>query len=340
MSDSFVSALLSEIAPTLGIQIEFEPEFGFVGEITFPDGKKHLFKNRNLNLNLSASSDIAKDKFYTNYFLQKKGFNVPRGKTFFSEKLNKKLPQEKRRGIAEAKQFAEELGFPVFVKPNNLSQGEWVTKIYDIASMAMVGANIFSRTDVLLVEQPCPGRDYRVVVLGETVISAYERFPLAVSGDGTRTIQQLLADAQQALSLHGRPNSEIDPDDPRIDLKLTQLGLQRETILPFGQKIFLLDNANLSTGGTSSDITRNIHESFAALAINATASLGLRVAGVDIICRDLCQDAAAQQWNIIEINAAPGLDNYAASGYEQRERVKDLYRRILLQIQRENSMPY
>ncbi|GAB7262365.1 hypothetical protein [Dickeya ananatis] len=64
-------------------------------------------------------------------------------KLFFSEKLNKKLPQEKRRGIAEAKQFAEELGFPVFVKPNNLSQGEWVTKIYDIASMAMVGANIF-----------------------------------------------------------------------------------------------------------------------------------------------------------------------------------------------------
>ncbi|GAB7208217.1 hypothetical protein OS31_47030 [Dickeya oryzae] len=172
------------------------------------------------------------------------------------------------------------------------------------------------------------------------MISAYERFPLAVSGDGTRTIQQLLADAQQALSLHGRPNSEINSDDPRIDLKLTQLGLQRETVLPFGQKIFLLDNANLSTGGTSSDITSNIHDSFAALAINATASLGLRVAGVDIICRNLCQDAAAQQWNIIEINAAPGLDNYAASGYEQRERVKDLYRRILLQIQRENSMPY
>ncbi|GAB7262364.1 hypothetical protein DaDZ19_40350 [Dickeya ananatis] len=83
MSDSFVSALLSEIAPTLGIQIEFEPEFGFVGEITFPDGKKHLFKNRNLNLNLSASSDIAKDKFYTNYFLQKKRVQCSKRKNFF-----------------------------------------------------------------------------------------------------------------------------------------------------------------------------------------------------------------------------------------------------------------
>ncbi|GAB7198312.1 hypothetical protein [Dickeya oryzae] len=83
MSDSFVSALLSEIAPTLGIQIELEPEFGFVGEITFPDGKKHLFKNRNLNLNLSASSDIAKDKFYTNYFCKKKDLMSQEEKPFF-----------------------------------------------------------------------------------------------------------------------------------------------------------------------------------------------------------------------------------------------------------------
>ncbi|QDX30217.1 cyanophycin synthetase [Dickeya poaceiphila] len=338
MNRPFVSALLLEIAPTLGIRIELEPEFGFVGEIIFPNEKIHLFKNRNLNLNSSASSDIANDKSYTNYFLRKKGFNVPQGKTFFSERLNKNLYQENRRGIEEAKQFAESLGLPVFVKPNDLSQGAWVTKVYDTPSMDVICNHIFSRTDVLLVEQVCPGRDYRVVVLGETIISAYERIPLAVAGDGVRTIQQLLLDAQHTQPLHGRPNSEIDPDDPRIDIKLANLGLNRESILPAGQKTFLLDNANLSTGGTSMDVTNSIHKSFASLAIAATASLGLCVAGVDIICHDLCTDAATQSWNIIEINAAPGLDNYAASGAEQRERVKELYRRILLQLQKGNTI--
>ncbi|UWH09212.1 cyanophycin synthetase [Dickeya fangzhongdai] len=338
MNYPFVSALLSEIAPTLGIQIEFEPEFSFVGEIIFPDGKKHLFKNTNLNLNPSASSAIAQDKSYTKYFLRKNGFNVPLGKTFFSETLNNRLAPESRRGIAAAGRFAGSLGLPVFVKPNNLSQGAWVTKVYDMPSMAAICNHIFSRTDVLLVEQVCQGRDYRVVVLGGTVISAYERFPLAVYGDGVRTIQQLLVAAQQSLTHRGRPGSQINPHDPRIDIKLADMGLSRKTILPAGQKTFLLDNANLSTGGTSVDFTDTIHQSFAELAITATASLGLRIAGVDIICRDLCTDAATQPWNIIEINSAPGLNNYAALGPEQRERVKALYRQILLLIQQESTI--
>ncbi|QOL14493.1 cyanophycin synthetase [Dickeya dianthicola] len=338
MNPPFVSALLSEIAPTLGIQIEFEPEFKFVGEITFPDGKKHLFKNTNLNLNTSASSAIAQDKSYTKYFLQKKGFNVPQGKTFFSKALNKKLAPENRRGIEDAKQFAGALGFPVFVKPNNLSQGAGVTKVYEMQSMSAICRHIFSRTDVLLVEQECRGRDYRVVVLGDTVISAYERFPLAVYGDGIQTVQQLLVTAQQTLPLRGRPRSQIIPHDPRIDIKLADLGLSRKNILPAGQQIFLLDNANLSTGGTSVECTDTIHQSFAALAIAATASLGLHLAGVDIICRDLCTDAGTQPWNIIEINSVPGLNNYAALGPHQLARVKALYRTILLQIQQEHAI--
>ncbi|NPE54032.1 cyanophycin synthetase [Dickeya dadantii] len=338
MNYPFVSALLSEIAPTLGIQIEFEPEFNFVGEIIFPDGKTHLFKNTNLNLNPSASSAIARDKFYTKYLLQKKGFNVPRGKTFFSKALNKKLARENRRGIEDAAQFAGSLGLPVFVKPNNLSQGAGVTKVYEMQSMSAICRRLFSRTDVLLVEQECQGRDYRVVVLGDTVISAYERFPLAVYGDGNQTVQQLLVATQHTLPLHGRPSSQIDPRDPRIDIKLADLGLNRKTILPAGQKTFLLDNANLSTGGTSVDITDAIHHSFAALAIAATESLGLRLAGVDIICHDLSTDAGAQLWNIIEINSVPGLNNYAALGPHQLARVKALYRAILLQIQQDNAI--
>lgn len=325
----FASKLIQEIAPAMGIIVELEPEYEFAGELTFPNGKRHLFRNTNFNINPAGSTEIAKDKAYTNYFLLKHGFNVPKGKTFFSEKININLSKKGRRTVEDAIAYAESIGLPVFVKPNNLSQGAYVTKVHKSSDIPDIAEKIFSRADVLLVEETCLGKDYRVVVLGDKIISAYERIPLAVCGNGTNTIDELLLIAQQNLELLGRPNSEIQPLDPRIDLRLSQLGLNRASILSKNQRVLLLDNANLSTGGTSVDVTGSIHKSFADLSVSATKTLGLRFAGVDIICEGIESDATKQKWNIIEVNAAPGLDNYSSMGNEQAEIVKNLYRQIL-----------
>jgi len=325
----FASLLIQEVAPPLGISVELEPEFGFAGELIFPSGKRHLFRNTNFNLNPAGSTEIAKDKAYTNYFLRKHGFNVPEGQTFFSGKLLANLSADKRRGIDEAVQYASSIGFPVFVKPNNLSQGAFVTKTYRAQELVDTACEIFTRTNVMLVEKPCAGRDYRVVVLGERIISAYERIPLSVVGDGHATIEELLQQAKLRLQECGRPNSEIDMLDPRLDVKLGALRMSRMTVPKAQEKVFLLDNANLSTGGTSVDVTDDIHSGFSALAIAASRAIGLRLAGVDIICEDLSVAPDAQQWNLIELNAAPGLDNYASLGDRQAERVRELYREVL-----------
>jgi D-alanine-D-alanine ligase-like ATP-grasp enzyme len=179
------------------------------------------------------------------------------------------------------------------------------------------------------VEAPCPGRDYRIVVLGDEIISAYERRPLGVVGDGTSTIGELVERARAGLGALGRPNSEIEPADWRIDRKLRSHDLDRNHVPARGAETMLLDNANLSTGGTSVDITGTLHPSFAAEAIRATRTIGLKFAGVDIICADATADAAGQSWAILELNAAPGLDNYAATGAEQRERVRLMYLKIM-----------
>jgi D-alanine-D-alanine ligase-like ATP-grasp enzyme len=325
----FASRIIEEVGPSMGIRVELEPEHGFAGELVFPNGRRHLFRNTNFNVNPAGSTEIAKDKAYTSHFLRKHGFHVPEGRTFFADKLNAHLPPGKRRGVRDAIDYALTLGLPVFVKPNNLSQGACVTKIHDAADLPAVAEEIFRRTTVMLVEQACPGRDYRVVVLGDRIISVYERVPLSVTGNGVHTIDELLVQAQQDLERQGRPNSEIDTTDPRIDLKLRALGLHRATVLQAGEHRFLLDNANLSTGGMSVDVTDAIHPSFADIAIRAMHALGLRLAGVDVLCDDIGSAAEGQTWNIIEINAAPGLDNYASLGEEQAERVRDLYRRIL-----------
>lgn len=321
--------LIAEIAPSMGILVELEPEYQFAGELIFPDGRRHLFRNTNFNVNPAGSTEIAKDKGYTSFFLRKHGLNVPTNKAFFSEKLNANLPAARRRGVTEAIQFAEQTGFPVFVKPNNLSQGAFVTKAYLPLDITSVALQIFERTDVLLIEQACRGRDYRIVVLGEKIISAYERIPLAVVGDGKHSIQELILLSKEKLEYLGRPNSEIDSSDTRIDIKLRELGRTRNTIPELAERIVLLDNANLSTGGTSVDVTDTIHGSFAGISIKATKTLGLQLCGVDILCDDITRSASDQDWNIIELNAAPGLDNYSSLGPEQAGRVKSLYRQIL-----------
>ena len=248
---------------------------------------------------------------------------------FFSDRLNANLPNPRCRNLSDAVEYAKLIGFPVYVKPNNMSQGSFVTKAYSPTDILDVANKIFERTNVLLIEKACSGRDYRIVVLGDEIVSAYERKPLIVVGNAENTISELLQIEKGNLENMGRPNSEIDPSDSRIDIKLRELGISRSTIPPIGKKIVLLDNANLSTGGTSVDVTSSIHPSFSDIAVNATRALGLHLCGVDIITDDLTQDSVDQCWNIIELNAAPGLDNYASLGEEQENRVKNLYRKVL-----------
>lgn len=326
----FVSRLLQELAPALGIVVELEPEYQFAGELIFPNGRRMCF--RNFNVNSAASSEIARDKAYTNYFLRKHGFHVPEGKTFFSPRLNLNLPPSRRRGVDEACIYAQSLGLPVFIKPNDLSQGEGVNKIYAVEELPPLAHAILARSDVMLLEHACNGRDYRVVVLDDEIIAAYERCALSVLGDGVHTIEELLHLVQTDLAHSQRLNSSVNVFDPRIDIKLNAQGLTRRSVLAKGLQVAMLDNANLSTGGSTQDVSEKIHPSFANIAIAATRSIGLRLAGVDVLCADLCEDARAQEWHIIELNATPGLDNFAALGDAQMARVRGLYLRLLKQF--------
>lgn len=334
MREPAISKILSSIGPEVGVKVELEPKYGFVGELVFRDGRRHLFRNSNFNVNRAGSVEIAKDKDYTKFFLTKYGFSVPKGMAFFSDRWNDFLALDKRRTVRDAITFAEAIGFPVFCKPNNMSQGRYVTKARTASQVEGVTNQIFSsgKTDVALVEECVIGKDYRVVVLGDKVISAYQRKPLDVTGDGVSSIAQLIEKKRQSLPESGRPNSEIQPDDVRIRDVLASKGIALSTIPLEGHSIEVLDNANLSSGGTSVDVTRSIHPDFIDIAVRATKALGLRLCGVDIICENLTRKLEGQNYYIIELNGAPGLDNYAAMGDEQYQRVRNLYKEILIYL--------
>jgi len=187
---------------------------------------------------------------------------------------------------------------------------------------------------VFLVQPMVEGHDYRVVVLDGEVLSAYERLPLTVTGDGTLTIDQLLSAKQDGFKSGGR-DTKIQTNDFRIDNRLRRFRMTRATILPAGSSFALLDNRNLSSGGDAIDVTEAIHPTFRTLASDIVKTMGLRYCGLDLMVKkDIREplDPQNNSYQVIEINAAPGVDNYAQSGDQQKRIVTEMYRKILLAL--------
>jgi D-alanine-D-alanine ligase-like ATP-grasp enzyme len=325
----FLTVLIRRIAKRMGATVILEPEFGYVGQILFANGRRTFFRNRVLSINTVSAVEVSRDKNYSAFFLKKFGYRVPKEQTFFSKARCEALGSE--RGVEAACDFAQKLGFPVIVKPNDLSQGTMVTKALNRSDVRKAAREITERCHVFLVQQFIPGRDYRIVVLDDQVISAYERSPLAVKGDGKRTIRQLLVQKQKSFERDGRDTC-IDFEDVRMHRKLASQKLTLASVLPSGKEMNLLDNANLSTGGESRDVTHEMHDDYRRLAIAVTKDMGLRLCGVDLLTSDITQPKDASTV-ILEINGAPGLDHYAATGKAQQKIVEDLYARVLRAIE-------
>lgn len=317
--------IFRKIAPRIGATVAVDPEWGIAGQITYPSGRRRYFRFTSLDINTLGASSIAKDKDFAQHFMAKMGYPVVEGQTFFSDDWAARVNSP--RNAQAAYEYAKALGFPVVVKPNSFSRGREVSFVHTKRDLLAALRRIFRIDPVALVQRPMSGKDYRVVVLDDRVISAYERVPLGVTGDGRSTIEQLLAKKQRQFAAAER-DTVIALKDRRIAVKLKRAGLSLRSVLPRGKRVALLDNANLSSGGDSVDVTSRVHPEFRDLAIRVTRDMGLRFCGVDLIVAGDIADAPERFW-VLEVNSAPGLDNYAQTGKKQRAIVEDLYLEVL-----------
>lgn len=317
--------MLQKLAPRIGAHIILEPEWKIAGQITFKSGKKSYFRYNTLDLNPVGASDIAKDKDYANFFMERMGYRVVPGRAFYSREWCEAI--QSPRTIHAAYAYARKLGFPLIVKPNSGSHGEGVFLVRNKKQFYRAMRFIFRRDRVALVQRVVRGRDYRIVVLDDTVISAYERIPLNVVGDGRSSIQELLRKKQRRFDAGSR-DTRIKLDDMRIANKLGLQQLALRSIPERGARVFLLDNANLSSGGDALDVTKPIHPEFKKLAISLTRDMGLRLCGVDLMVAGDIRQRPKKYW-VLEVNAAPGLDHYVKQGYAQRKIVENLYLKVL-----------
>lgn len=307
---SLVCRLLEEYCAGKGLRLTLGDAHGHAGHVESRAGRRWLFKGTRFDLNSYGAAEIANDKAYTCRFLKEAGIAVPLGHFVAGDAIRSgKRPPE------DVLDFAEDTGFPLYVKPNEGQEGQGVMRV-DTYHTLQNALHILAKSHpAMLVQEEIRGTDLRILVLDGEVLLAFERHAPEVTGDGTSSLAELV-DAHPG----------IDPSDGRIDFELSQQALMLESVPAAGQTVTLLPVSNLSSGGTARIITASLKPELHALARQVTKTLGLRYAGVDLIVPfEQRPDTAAV---VLEVNAAPGLSNLSRQGWEETAAVRQVYEKV------------
>ena len=251
------AALSRMLAREVGAKVVSEDAWKVVGQIVFPNGRKSYFRYNTLDINPHAASEIAKDKDYANFFLHRMKYPTVKGEAFYSDDWCTAIGS--RRNVHAAYRYAKaSLPWPVLVKPNSGSHGQGVAKVHTKKEFYEAMEGIFKIDRIALVQEIVHGNDYRVVVFDGQVYAAYERLPLSVIGDGKRSIRALLRHKEQEFQAAHR-DTRLQNVFPRIERKLAAQKYSLATVPEAGERVHLLDSANLSSGGEGRDVTSELH---------------------------------------------------------------------------------
>jgi len=209
----------------------------------------------------------------------------------------------------------KKIGYPVVLKPLDGNHGKGVSINVNTLEEALEGmafAQKYSRK--VIVEKFVTGFDFRVLVIDNKIVAAAQRVPANVVGDGKQTVQQLIDETNRDPRRgYGHENvlTEITVDRDTMDL-LEKKKYTLETIPPDKEVVYLKSTANLSTGGTSIDVTDMMHPENIFLAERISRVIGLDVCGIDIMAKNLTQSLKENGGVILEVNAAPGFRMHLA----------------------------
>ena len=207
------------------------------------------------------------------------------------------------------------IGYPIVIKPLDGNHGKGASinvKDFETAKEGLAYAKKYSRR--VIVEKFITGYDFRVLIIDNKLVAAAKREPAHVKGDGKQTIQQLIdqtnLDPRRGYG-HENVLTQIDVDRDTTDL-LNNYGFTLETIPNKDEVVYLKSTANLSTGGTSLDVTDMIHPENIFLCERIARVIGLDVCGVDIMADNLTQPLKENGGCVLEVNAAPGFRMHLA----------------------------
>lgn len=242
----------------------------------------------------AIAEGISKDKDLTKSLLQACGVPVPEGRIVDSPK--------------DAWEAAEDIGLPVVVKPSDGNHGRGVsTELMTREEVAAAYQLADAEGSEVIVERFIPGNEHRLLVIGGRVAAAAKGETVSIIGDGQSSIHQLI-DAQ-INSDPRRGEAEEFPLDlicidknPSVVFEIERQGYVVESILPKNTAIIIQRNGNMAM-----DVTDSVHPEVAAAATLAARVVGLDIAGIDLVAKDISQPLDGQRGAIVEVNAGPGL---------------------------------
>ena len=326
MKRPFLSRL-QEACDQVGAKLEVIAGADNLGRITLPSGRVRYFHRLRWDLNPLGAAAIALDKDVTARLLKRLGYTVPTGRSFSYDGR----PRE-ARDIGGAYAYAQKLGLPVLLKPNDGFGDQHVLVVYTRTQFYAAAREVFAASRKLLVQRIARGSDCSIVVLDGEVLMASEKTRPYVIGDGESSVRQLIAASRRRGSAAGHP-SELRGDDVRVRRHLAHGRWTLETVPVAGRRVELLPCGNLGVGGDVRVVTDVLHPTLRALAIRAVGDMGLRLASLDLVL-GRPSDAPPGRCTVLEVNSAPGLDTHEREPGWSRRRVERM-RRIVLALDRE-----
>ena len=266
--------------------------------------KQRRIQAAETDLSNAIAESIAQDKELTKQLLHATGVPVPLGRPVTSAE--------------DAWAAAQEIDGRVVVKPRYGNQGKGISvNIQTREEITAAYNTAIEFCEEVLVERYLPGHDYRFLVIGNRLVAAARRDPPQVIGDGLHTVHELVdqvnADPRRGEG-HATSLTKIRFDDIAL-ARLAMQGFAANSVPPRGTRIILRNNANLSTGGTATDITDDVHPELAACAEAAAQTVGLDICGIDVVCETVLKPLEGQGGGIVEVNAAPGLRMHLSPSY-------------------------
>ncbi len=240
----------------------------------------------------AIAETISRDKDLTKSLLEACGVPIPQGRAVDS--------------AADAWDAAQDLGLPVVVKPLDGNHGRGV--FINLETQQEIEAAYEVAVDEgsgVLVEKFIRGNEHRLLIVGGKLAAAAKGQTASVIGDGTQTVKQLIASQINSDPRRGR--GEEQPLNPvRIDsaarLELKRQGFHADSVIPAGREVLIQRNGNVAF-----DCTSEVHPEVAAMAALAAKSVGLDIAGIDLVAEDISKPLLDQGAAIVEVNAGPGL---------------------------------
>lgn len=232
----------------------------------------------------------------------------------------------------KAIRFAREHGFPLVIKPNvsGFSRGShFPITNYKELWRAMLLVKVWWPTSV--IEQYLLGKNYRIVVVKDEIMSVIQRYPAFIIGNGTSSIGKLIDEENEV-----REKLDLYPVIHPINKNRQVAGFLKKSRLSFdsipaaGETITLFNRVALAPGGVVKTVDKDtLHPDNLELFLKILPLFEANILGIDAIFEQGINISHKEQQAIfLEVNSRPYLKMHDYPRFGEKEDLRPYYAKL------------